>query len=230
MRKIVKCVLFVTLILGARNALCQHRGDFSDWNVPPPILPGGLKKGAVTNTTIKLQPPADVPAPVLDLDPDFKLLSPAQVVPTLTDVEVPDQPLFPGMPFAVVAIPSPSAPKIIELPLKAPQDEVTERATDIPLVQEPEMPELPKMPAVVEGQASDAPNRLPLIPSIIKQPVPELIADTPFPFDEWPVPPIPLTIHLTVVLPGEADDNKPLPKALKKPKGKPSKKQAKKHS
>jgi len=230
MRKIVNIILFVTLILGARNALGQRRSGFSDWNVPPPILPGGLKKGGVTNDKIKLQPPADVPAPVLDLDPDFKLLPPAQVGLTPTDVEVPGQPLFPAMPFAVVEIPSPSAPKIIELPLKAPQDEVTEGATDMPLVQEPEMPELPKMPVVVEGQASDAPNRLPLIPSILKQPVPELITDTPFPFTEWPVPPIPLTIHLTVVLPGEADDNKPLPKALKKPKGKPSKKRAKKHS
>jgi len=218
-KRIIHILLLMAFTLGARDALSQKKSDFSDWNVPPPIPPGSIQKGRAVDKNIHIQLPVDVAVPDLQFNADLKFITIVQVSKASPDVAAPEQPLFPGMPFRVDEIPSPAIPKALDLPKDAPQDEVNEDITGMPSPKAPEMPDLPKMPVVTEGQSNGVPSRLPVVPSILKQPVPELTGGTTFPFTEWPAPPIPLTVHFTIVL-EDKPENKLKPDPIKKSKRK----------
>jgi hypothetical protein len=222
MKKIILFLLPAAIALGVQTAFSQqvpYKSDFSDWNVPPPVPPGTVPKGTVKNKNVVLRLPADVPVPVLKFDAALKLTASAQVLHTAPDVAAPDQPEFPDFPFKVVAIPLPLIPKSIELPQNEPRDEVSEDITNMPDPKEPDMPDLPKKPDVQEGTSGDISVRLPLVPFLLKQPVPEVTSGQLFPFDEWPVPSLPGSLHNPIVLPKGSGHQGLKSKPVKKAKG-----------
>jgi|SRR6185437_3928009 len=200
MKKLIN-ILILIAFTGAGNVFAQVKGDFSDWNVPPPIPPGSISKGSVTKATILL-PPTDVQAFDVTLANNIKLAALSPVLHKSPIVDVPDQPEFPLLPFKTPDIPLPVVPDAIDPPREAPQDAVNDISLDIPSPPVPEMPEIPKMPDVIPDKSPDISLKLPIMPGILQQPVPGIIkSGMDFPFDEWPAPPIPSNSNFERTIP-----------------------------
>ncbi len=180
--------------LVAQRALCQVKGDFSDWNVPPPIPTGTIPKGPGKNAPVA-ELPVDVPAPNLQ-SINLRLAALSPVLQTAPDVPAPDQPKFPSLPFAVPDIPLPGIPAAMELPKQTLHDATIESNTDMPEPAAPEMPVLPKMPNINQQSPDQGVLKFPLIPAIIIEPGSAALPVDAFPFLEWPVPGVPENAEL----------------------------------
>jgi hypothetical protein len=206
MKRLVIVFLIMTFYLEAQQAFCQVKGDFSDWNVPPPVLTGTIPKGPGGVKPSVLQPPPDVPAPDLELI-DLKLAASSPILQTAPDVQAPVQPEFPALPFDVPDIPLPQVPGAMALPKKTPHDEILENNTDMPEPAAPEMPELPKMPQITSKSTDEETLKIPIIPAIVVQPASAALPADAFPFLEWPVPGIPESTEMSTALSGNPDNN-----------------------
>jgi hypothetical protein len=149
-------------------------------------------------------PPTDVQAFDLTLASNIRLAALSPVLHKSPVVDPPDQPAFPLLPFKTPDIPLPAVPDAIDPPHEAPRDVVNDVSLDIPAPPVPEMPELPKMPEAATDKSPDVSLKLPIIPSILQQPVPGLIrSGMNFPFDEWPAPPIPSNSNFERTIPAD---------------------------
>ena len=217
MRKIFIILLFTALACVSLGGYAQT-GDRSDWNVPPPVPPGSIPKGAVPGkggkTTIT---PAttNVTQPGLPKLGAAKLANLPPVSLILPVVITPGQPAFPLMPFDVPAIPLPDVPDAIDLPKQAPVDEVTTDEAAFPEPTAPEMPAMPAAPLTNTDKNTVAPFKVPLTPPLVTQLSPGALSASLFPFADWQVPPILSNIHFVLVLPEEKGDIKAKPKILK---------------
>jgi len=215
MKRLVLLFLIMTFYMEGQQALCQVKGDFSDWNVPPPIPTGTIPKGPGGVKPAVLQPPPDVPALTLELI-DLKLAASSPILQTAPDVQAPAQPELPPLPFDVPDIPLPQVPGAIALPKKTPHDEILENNTDMPEPAAPEMPVLPKPPQVTSQSTDEGVLKLPVIPAIMVQSGSAALPADAFPFLEWPVPDIPENTEMSTVLSGNPDNNKVKPTNKKK--------------
>ncbi|HZY35931.1 MAG TPA: hypothetical protein VFE53_04740 [Mucilaginibacter sp.] len=222
MKKLAFVFLVMTLCLQALEALCQVKSDFSDWNVPPPIPAGTIPKGPGGAKLTVTQTPTDIPAPNLQLI-ELRLAALSPILQTAPDVQAPEQPQFPALPFNVPDIPLPKIPLPVNLPKQTPHDQIIEHNTDMPEPGAPEMPEFPKIPDVTQSSPNQGSLKFPVMPAIIVQPVTIALPDNAFPFLEWPVPEIPENAQLHMILSGNSSDNnvKPINKkrTAKKLKG-----------
>jgi hypothetical protein len=222
MKKLVPVLLLIILSFGAERAFSQ-KGDFSDWNVPPPLAPGTIPKGPVTVKPAVLQLPADLQAPGFPSITDIKLAALTPILLTAPDVPAPAQPEFPALPFQTPDIPLPQVPVALDLPKQAPRDEVIEDVTDMPSPAIPEMPNLPNLPDVQPDNSTGEKLKLPIVPALIKQPATGALPEYAFPFTDWPVPAIPLNVHFNFAIPVKPAGNKLKPhtnrKSVKKRQG-----------
>ena len=215
MRKLIPALMVVSLCLGAQYAFSQVKGDFSDWNVPPPVPPGTIPKGAITNKQLAIQPPVDVPAPSLQFPANVRLTALAPVIETALDVPAPTQPAFGPLPFAVPDMPLPEVPAALAPPKPAPHDEVIEGLTEMPDVPVPDLPPAPKIPEAGTLPPSTEILKLPIMPGIIPQPDISVPTNS-FPFNLWPAPAIPLNPDVTITPPVEMNNDKAKPGKHKK--------------
>jgi hypothetical protein len=215
MKRLVIICLIMTFYLEAQRALCQVKSDFSDWNVPPPVPTGTIPKGPGGAKTTVLLLPADVTAPSLQ-SIDLKLAGSFPISQTAPDVQAPEQPKFPPLPFNAPDIPLPAVPPAIGLPKQTLHDEITESNTDMPEPVAPEMPAFPKMPVLTQKPADEGVLKLPLIPAIIVQPDPSALPLDAFPFLEWPVPGIPVSSEMNTWPAANSNDDKIKPTNKKK--------------
>jgi hypothetical protein len=215
MKRFAFVFLVITFCLQSQFAFCQVKGDFSDWNVPPPVPTGTIPKAPGGAKPISLAPPSDIAAPNQPLT-DLKLAALSAAFQGASDVPAPAQPQFPSMPFAVPDIPLPLIPVAMGLPKQTLHDEIIENNTDMPQPAVPETPELPKMPKAIQKPSGNIDLKLPLIPAIIAQPGTVGLPAEAFPFQEWPVPEIPENAEITASLPANINDDKVKPDNKKK--------------
>jgi hypothetical protein len=215
MKRLVLIFFVMTFCLETQYAFCQAKGDFSDWNVPPPLPAGTIPKGPGGAKPAGLQLPADVTAPNLQLI-DLKLAALSPVLYTAPDVPAPEQPQFPSLPFEVPDIPLPKVPAAMDLPKQAPHDEITESNTDMPEPVAPEMPAFPKMPDASQKSTDEGTLRFPVMPAIVAQPGTVALPADAFPFLEWPAPGIPENSEVNMAPSGNSSDDKVKPTNKKK--------------
>lgn len=217
MKKILILLMLVSLA-GITGRTYAQTGDRSDWNVPPPLPPGTVPKGAVPGKAGKaatVVPVVDVPQPAMPKLGEVELAALSPVSLIIPVAAVPYQPAFPSLPFETPEIPVPAVPETIDLPKQAPADEITGATTDFPEPQAPEMPATPNAP-LTTGKGPVETFKVPLTPGLLQQPVVNDLPGTSFPFTEWSVLPIVSNIHFVLVLPDEKGDIRSKPKALKR--------------
>jgi hypothetical protein len=218
----MKTALNILLILGfaaiTRQACAQH-GDFSDWNVPPPVPPGSMAKGSTPGKATVIVPVADLLPFALPKIAGVKISKLDPVSSIIPDAAVPGQPAYPSTPFLLAEIPLPEIPEAIRLPEQIPQDKASTDLTDIPVPEAPEMPDMPKTPDAALDKFSGSSAKIPATPLIPTQVIPA--ASTDFPFTECVLPPIPVSLNFTLTLPNSSDNVNPKPKTTQKVKKAP---------
>ena len=217
----MKKIFILLMLIGLAGMTCgayAQTGDGSDWNVPPPLPPGTIPKGAVPRKIGKatdISPVVDVPQPAMPKLGEVELAALSPVSSIIPAVAVPYQPVFPSLPFETPEIPVPAAPEAMDLPKQVPADEIIGTTTDFPEPQAPDMPATPNTP-VTTGKDPVETFKVPLTPGLLQQPVVNDLPGASFPFTEWSVLPIVSNIHFVLVLPDEKGDIRSKPKALKR--------------
>jgi hypothetical protein len=219
-KKSVVILLLITLTWVAFGSFAQTKGNFSDWNVPPPLPPGTTqaKDGADGNKISLASLLTDLP-PLAQ--PAIEDIIPGPLPPVLTFspiVATPDQPLFPDVNDKLPDMPMPDVPDAPAMPQHTPADLVTEVNTDLPAVESPGLPAFPKIPAATVDKPADKRYPLPLMPAVVTAPVPKISSSMAFPYTGWFVPPVPSNVHFTFVLPPNPGNTKPSTKKTKKAK------------
>jgi len=200
MKTPVIILLLIALAGSAQQAGAQIKSNFSDWNVPPPLPPGTMDKGAVANKKTVITLLTDVPPVSLPQTGQIKLDELPPIMLIAPTVPPPDQPTFPGIPLQLADMPLPSLPEAIAMPQHIPKDQVSQVITDMPDPADPAMPDFPKIPDVTADKFPSALAPLPIIPGIPKQPAYAMQPGI-FPFTEWSIPPVPAAVHFMPVLP-----------------------------
>jgi hypothetical protein len=194
-------ILLLITLMGSQYAEAQVKsGNFSDWNVPPPLPPGTMAKGVVPHKTTLIMPLTDLPPVSLPHTEQVKLAQLPPVTLTPPAVPAPYEPAFPVTPTALPDMPVPLTPEAINLPQNIPPDQLTKVSTDMSDPPDPAMPDLPKTPDITSAKFPDTPTPLPVMPGVPQQPVPAMPPDI-FPFTEWQIPSIPLAVRLVPKLP-----------------------------
>ncbi len=219
MKKPVVILLLITLTLGVFGSFAQTKGNFSDWNVPPPLPPGTTGSKGIAGNTIAFTPlPANLPLLTLPATGEI-VLSPLAPVLTLSPaIATPDQPLFPDANDKLPEIPMPDAPDAPPMPQTVPGDQLTTPGTDLPDVISPDLPAFPKMPDVTADKPADKRYPLPLMPAVVTPPVPKISSSMAFPYTGWFVPPVPSNVHFALILPPNPGNTKPSIKKTQKAK------------
>ncbi len=219
MKKSFIILLLVTLTWGVLGSSAQTKGNFSDWNIPPPLPPGTTGSKGGTGNTIALTPlPADLPSLTLPASDDIAL-SPLPPVLTFSPaIAAPDQPLFPDANDKLPDIPMPDAPDAPPMPQTVPGDQLTTLSTGLPDVASPDLPAFPKIPDATADKSAYKRYPLPLMPAVITPPVPKISSPVEFPYTGWFVPPVPSNVHFILVLPPNPGNTKPSIKKTQKAK------------
>ncbi|MDP9077568.1 MAG: hypothetical protein M3O71_09120 [Bacteroidota bacterium] len=219
MKKVIYVLLLLGFIAVSLTASAQN-GDFSDWNVPPPMPPGRMNKtitpGKLKTTVVV--PVVDLPSFPLPKTAGVKLGKLAPVSSEIPEVAIPKQPAFPTTPTLLAEIPLPDVPEAPGLSGQAPQDKINNDVIDIPVPEAPDMPDMPKAP-IVTSSSSAAPVEIPVTPLLPTQVAP--VMSTDFPFTDWLLPLIPVSTNFNFLLPDSSDNANPKPKAIQKAKRPP---------
>ncbi|WP_162996448.1 hypothetical protein [Mucilaginibacter celer] len=201
------------------RTVAQTRNNQSDWNVPPPVIPGTITKGStnkngaannkqitltLTDVPVVSQPAVSpVPVPVL-----------AAVSTTPPPVNAPDQPLTgqDGLPD----IPSPDAPEAPALPKQSLKDlpVATSSMIDLPLPESPELPPAPTEPTP-SGVSGISNGSVPLMPNLFDSFPLSLNSADVIP---WSVPVLPESLSFKLIMPADEKNSKPGGKAIKRNK------------
>jgi hypothetical protein len=218
MKTTIIILLLIALTGSEKYAFAQTKNNFSDWNVPPPLPPGNPAKGEAKNKTAVIPPLTDVPPVTLPKTDEVKIPALPPVLLSAPVVSAPEQPLFPDSPFQLDDIPLPLIPDAPVLPQQNLQDQLSETDTELPVVASPEMPDFPNIPDITVDRFPNIAVPIPLLPAILKPPVPGLPQWASFSFTGWAIPPVPSNVHFALVLPQGSGTIKSKPKTTKKVK------------
>jgi hypothetical protein len=197
MKKLIIVFVAISLLAGAGSAIAQVKGDFSDWNVPPPVPPGTQPKQPNNKSNSPAVQQTDVPAPAQPVTGPVKLPELGPVITTYLTVTSPEQPAIDNPAAFNELMPLPAMPDGIDPPRQAPQDKATQGATDMPQPVAPESPPLPPMPVADGSSTNERSPKLPIVPMMESNASIGVVPGSQFPFTMWPVPGIPGNVQIT---------------------------------
>ena len=210
-------VLILTLIAlaGWFNQASAQKNNLSDWNVPPPLLPGNTAKGNAAGKNGKsiLLTLSDIKGVALPLAPPIQLPVLAAIATTSPLVNSPGQPVISNGGDNLPEIPSPETPDAPPLPKQNYQDASTSTVTDLPIPTEPELPVFPKEPSP-SAQKTTVKGGLPLMPGVLSLPSPSIPSGDDLPV--WTIPDLEENTSFKLITPVKAKAVKPRGKAAKK--------------
>ncbi|WP_162996848.1 hypothetical protein [Mucilaginibacter kameinonensis] len=196
----------VAVLGGMDHAIAQNRNNQSDWNVPPPLVPGTINKGNTPGNSSAGKPIVLTLTDIPVVSQPFVSATQAPALAAIGTnppvVDVPGQPNIDGVGTGLPKIPTPEAPETPHLPKQAMQDLQFSQVIDLPL---PESPELP--PASVEPTVSGKINMIkvpvPVMPEITDaMPVLQPTGD----INPWSIPQIPENTGFKLAVPTGKED------------------------
>jgi hypothetical protein len=200
----LRAILILTLaaVLGFLNVAAAQRGNFSDWNVPPPLPPDAITKGNITGRDAKLGGVllafADVPPVSLPIGPPVRVPDLDAVSKIAPFADAPAQPSLFGNGVELTDLPLPDAPDAPAPPQQSVQDKPFQTVVDLPVPAAPEMPPFPAEPKS-SGQTNGLKLPIPIMPDLVNTPFPSMpSAET---FIIWSTPEIPESVGVEMVLP-----------------------------
>lgn len=212
--KLIPVLLLAAMSVCVNRTLAQSRNNQSDWNVPPPLVPGTINKGNISKSGSAGKQPTlnitDVPAVSQPAVAPVQMPVLAVILTTPPPVNMPDQPVIVGQP-GLPDIPSPEAPEVPSLPKQTLKDVPVAASVliDLPLPESPEMPPQPTAPAP-SGVSTVLKGSIPVMPGVFDA----------FPFSlnpgdvaPWSVPLIPESASFKLVIPADDKSSKPGSKA-----------------
>ncbi|WP_143014157.1 hypothetical protein [Mucilaginibacter pineti] len=207
----------LTLIVTAGwfNQALAQKNNLSDWNVPPPVLPGNTAKGNATGKNGKsiLLTLSDIKGVALPVAPPVQLPVLAAIATTPPLINPPGQPAISDAGNNLPEIPSPETPDAPPLPKQNYQDALTPAVTDLPIPTEPELPVFPKEPSP-SAQKTTVKGSVPLLPDVLSLPSPSIPSGNDFPV--WAIPDLEEHTSFKLITPVKAKAVKPRGRAAKK--------------
>jgi hypothetical protein len=215
----VICILVALAVLGTIKRANAQTGNFSDWNVPPPLPPGNVTKTTVPGkncTHVIIAPFVDVPVPAMPKTSPVQVPRLGAVSLTAPAADAPQQPGFPQVSGNLPQTPNPAAPDAPALPQQNQQDAATPTVINLPEPSAPSMLDFPKLPDVSTGNARNLPMPIPILPGV--QHTGLTFAPLSAPGNAWSIPGIPQNISMVLVLPNDPGNTRPAPKPSPKTK------------